>query len=100
MASTAWLGSVHRGVHAFLVPPLCALAVGGNALVLAVVLASNRFSRASAPVVRLFYVALAVADLLSVLLYYVPLWFGAPTLAALGFLITWDKCAAPLTMIF
>ena len=63
-------------VATYLIPPLVALALTNNAAVLSVVLGSVPFRRAIFLSVRLLYVALAVADLLAVLLYQTIDWLG------------------------
>ena len=72
-------------VVTYLIPPLVALALANNAAVLGIVLGSVPFRRAIFLSVRLLYVALAVADLLAVLLYQTINWLGVPQVTLLLF---------------
>ena len=78
-------------VATYLIPPLVALALANNAAVLGVVLGSIPFRRAIFLSVRLLHVALAVADLLAVLLYQTIDWLGVPQVTFHVLQIHWSS---------
>lgn len=60
----------------YIIPILCAIAIINNGVIIAVSIASKRFSKELFPSVRLLYGMLALLDILCVISYQLIEWIG------------------------
>ena len=75
-ASTLW-SDLYNIVQIYIVPVLVVVAIVGNAFIVLFCLTTNAFSQHISGTVRYYYLAFAISDLATVIVYNLLSWLGA-----------------------
>lgn len=78
ISESVWT-TIFNIIQMYAVPVFMVMAIIGNALIILITLTVNTFSLQTSITVRSYYVAFAVADLVTVIFYNLPTWLGMST---------------------
>ena len=75
ISDSVWT-TIFNIIQVYAVPVFMVIAIIGNALIILITLTVNAFSMQTSITVRSYYVAFAVADIVTVIFYNLPTWLG------------------------